>query len=235
MLPRTHGVRLALALTLALAAAGLCSIQAATAMPTLRISYVRALHLVPNGPLFEVFADGLEAPGTLAYVQETPFLAVPAGRYHVQLFTSGTPYSPTGGLINTHLSIAPGVYYSAVAVGAMPAPSAWVLSDTAAMSNVVTLRFAAAAANAPPVDLEAQGSGLVATNVGYRQASGYTTSVPAGTHVLIVHPAGSPAALLRVSGVTLLLGHVYTIYLDGFVGGAGTQALSILYSDDTHP
>ena len=51
MLPRTHGVRLALALTLALAAAGLCSIQAATAMPTLRISYVRALHLVPNGPL----------------------------------------------------------------------------------------------------------------------------------------------------------------------------------------
>ena len=233
MLPRTLGGRLALALVLT--TAGLCSLHHAGAVRALGIAHVRALHLVPNGPVFEVFIDGLEAPGTLSYTQEIPFLAVPSGRYHVQLFTAGTPYSPTGGLINTHISIAAGVYYTAVALGAMPAPSAWVLSDTAAISGQVTLRFAHAAPNAPPVDLEAQGSGLLATHVGYKEVSGYTTRLHAGTYVLIVHPAGSPAALLRVAGVTFLSGHVYTIYLDGFMGGSGAQALSLLYSDDTHP
>ena len=63
-------------------------------------AYVRVLHASPDAPAVEVFVDGAEAVRPV-FPKVTPFLAVPAGSHHLQVFPAGAAYSAMGGVITS--------------------------------------------------------------------------------------------------------------------------------------
>src|SRR5438270_6152450 len=63
-------------------------------------AYVRVFHAVPDAPAVEICVNGAQAVASLAYPNETPYVGVPSGPLHVQVFPVGTACSSSGALID---------------------------------------------------------------------------------------------------------------------------------------
>ncbi len=197
-------------------------------------AYVRVLHASPDAPAVEVFVDGAKAVRSLSFPKVTPFLSVPAGSHHLQVFPAGAAYSAMGGVINVTVPFKANIYYTVAAVGQLKSISAKVFSLPAGMNSAkATVRFIHLAPNAPAVDIEAKGAGLIFKDVSFPNRAMAPVTVPTGTYTLLVHPAGADTTtVLMVSGVQFKADHDYTVVAVGLLKGMGAEKLSAVVLDD---
>ena len=197
-------------------------------------AHVRVLHASPDAPAVEIFVDGAKAVKSLSFPKVTPFLTVPAGAHHLQVFPAGAPYSAKGGVINVTVPFKANVYYTVAAVGTLKTISARVFTDPIGMNNSkATVRFIHLSPNAPAVDIEAKGAGLIFKDVSFPNMAMAPIAVPAGSYTLLVHPAGADTTtVLTVSGVQFKADHNYSVVAIGLLKGMGTEALSAVVLDD---
>ncbi len=197
-------------------------------------AYVRVLHASPDAPAVEVFVDGAKAVKSLSFPYVTPFLTVPAGSHHLQVFPAGAAYSAKGGVINVTVPFTANIYYTVAAVGQLKAISAKVFSLPAGMNSTkATVRFIHLSPNAPAVDIEAKGAGLIFKDVAFPNRAMAPVTVPTGSYTLLVHPAGADSTtVLTVSGIQLKADHDYTVVAIGLFKGTGAQKLSAVVLDD---
>ena len=206
-------------------------------------AYVRVLHAVPDAPAVEICVNGATAVASLAYPNETPYVPVPAGALHVQVFVAGTPCTGSGALIDATPTLVAGQFYTIAAVGSLTTGvKAQVLQNANVNpSGTAAVRFAHFSPDAPAVIVTAQGAGTIFGPISFPNATGYL-QLSAGTYNVSVRLAASPDAVaVTVPNLQVMAGHIYTAYAIGFASAASSkafttaQALTALVSDDTIP
>lgn len=187
-------------------------------------SYIRLLHASPDAPAVDIYANGSLLARNLAYRGFTEYMTIPAGRYNIRVFPTGTMINP---VMETIVEIPPQSIITIAVVGGLPEISLQLIPDPALTvpEGMLMLRFAHLAPGAPNVDVTLPNGTRVFSNVAYRQVSDYIPVNP-GTYTFQLRPAGSGAVVLNVPNIRLLPGRLYTIYAVGFAGGTpGLQML----------
>ena len=197
-------------------------------------AYVRVFHASPDAPAVEVFVDGAKAVKSLSFPKVTAFLKLPAGSHHLQVFPAGAAYSAKGGVIDATVPFKANVFYTVAAVGKLKSITAALFTTPMGMNNSkATVRFIHLSPDAPAVDIEAKGAGLIFKDVSFPNRAMSPITVPTGAYTLLVHPAGADTTtVLTVSGVQFKAGHNYSVVAIGLLKGMGSEKLSAVVLDD---
>ena len=96
-------------------------------------------------------------------------------------------------------------------------PTFVILRDTIThpATNSASIRLVDVSPDAPNVDL-AIGNKLYISNISYKHASEFAAITPGGNDTLYIRQTGTTTVLAKVAAVTVQLGAVYTIWLQGF-------------------
>lgn len=181
---------------------------------------VRVLHSAPDVPAVTVYVNGAPAIPSLAPLQATDYLDLPAGSYKVAVALAGQPESAA--VLRTDLTVADGKRYTAFATGLLADSSVKLgaLEDVArAPFSRSSVRVWHNSPDAPAVDVLVNGQAVL-TNVPYGATSSYLP-LPAGTYDVKVNVAGTSTSVFS-SPITLARGESYTAVAMGSVTGKGS-------------
>jgi hypothetical protein len=181
---------------------------------------VRVLHSAPDVPAVTVYVNGNAAIPSLAPLQNTDYLDLPAGTYKVAVALAGQPESAA--VLRTDLTVQDGKRYTAYATGLLADSSVKLgaLEDvTRAPFSRSSVRIWHNSPDAPAVDVLVNGQAVL-TNVPYGTTSQYLP-LPAGTYDVKVNVAGTSTTVFSAP-VTLARGESYTAVAMG--SGKGTGA-----------
>jgi len=180
---------------------------------------VRVLHSAPDVPAVTVYVNGNAAIQSLAPLQATDYLDLPAGTYKVAVSLAGQPESAA--VLRTDLTVQDGKRYTAYATGLLATNSVKV----GALEDVVRAPFQRSSVriwhnspDAPAVDVLVNGQAVL-TNVPYGTTSQYLP-LPAGTYDVKVNVAGTSTTVFSAP-LTLARGESYTAVAMGSVTGKG--------------
>jgi hypothetical protein len=180
---------------------------------------VRVLHSAPDVPAVTVYVNGQAAIQSLAPLESTDYLELPAGTYKVAVALAGQPESAA--VLRTDLAVEDGKRYTAYATGLLATSTVKLgaLEDVVrAPFNRSSVRIWHNSPDAPAVDVLVNGQ-TVLTNVPYGVTSQYLP-LPAGTYDVRVNVAGTTTTVFS-SPITLARGESYTAVAMGSVMGTG--------------
>jgi Domain of unknown function (DUF4397) len=187
------------------------------------------VHASPDAGNVDVYVGGSIAAQNFPYGSDTGYFAVTPGTYTLQVAPTGTSTF----VINTSVSLAPGLTYSVFAIDSLSSIQAVTVQDdfTTPATDSVRVRFLHFSPNAPAVDIAVSGGSVLFANRTFNdQAANASlanfTTIAAGTYNLEVRAAGTSTVVLPAA-VTLEGGKVYTLYAKGFLAGDGAQALGV--------
>lgn len=199
---------------------------------------VRLVHAAPfaSGPATAtVTLNGAVVKNNLTFGQITPYSAVPAGAYAVEIFAgtaaTGTP-AFSGAIV-----LQPGVNYTAVAIGKASTTypiEVLLLTDDPTPPAEARLRAVHAAPFAPTVpqnrvDIVTDSGTTVVPDLDYAQVTPYL-DLPTGTPFnLRVVPEIAPDASIILPAITFSSGQVVTAIA---VGDLVNQTATVLFLDD---
>jgi len=180
---------------------------------------VRVLHSAPDVPAVTVYVNGAAAVPSLAPLQSTDYLDLPAGTYKVAVALAGQPESAA--VLRTDLTVQDDKRYTAFATGLL----ANATVKLGAIEDVLRAPFSRSSIrvwhnspDAPNVDVIVNGQTAL-SNVPFGTASQYLP-LPAGTYDVRVNVAGTSTTVFSGS-VTLARGESYTAVALGSVTGKG--------------
>lgn len=212
------------------AIAGVVSCNDANDSTTPPISSFGIVHASPDAGNVDVYFGGGLAAENFAYGADTGYFAVTPGTYTLQVAPTGT----INYVINSSISLAPGLTYSIFAIDSLGSIQSAVVQDdfTAPSSDSVRVRFLHFSPDAPAVDVALSGGDVLFANRTFNDQETNTslatfTTLAAGTYNLEVRAAGTSTVVLPVPSVTLEGGKVYTLYAKGFLAGDGALALGV--------
>jgi hypothetical protein len=199
--------------------AAVALVVGALAPNALAAAKVRVLHSAPDVPAVTVYVNGAAAVPSLAPLQATDYLDLPAGTYNVAVALAGQPESAA--VLRTDVTVQDGKRYTAFATG--------LLADgtvkLGALEDVVRAPFSRSSVriwhnspDAPAVDVLVNGQAVL-TGVPYGASSPYIP-LPAGTYDVRINVAGTSTTVFSGS-VTLARGESYTALAMGSVAGKG--------------
>jgi hypothetical protein len=192
---------------------------------------VRVLHSAPDVPAVTVYVNGNAAIPSLAPLQNTDYLDLPAGTYKVAVALAGQPESAA--VLRTDLTVQDGKRYTAYATGLLATNSVKLgaLEDVArAPFTRSSLRVWHNSPDAPEVDILVNGQVALA-KVPYGTTSQYLP-LPAGTYDVKVNVAGTSTTVFSAP-VTLARGESYTAVAMGSVTGKGAAFAVKVLKDAT--
>lgn len=198
---------------------------AAVATPGPEVATVRVVHASPDAPAVDVLVNGERAITNLAFGSATPFVALPAGEYDLQVV-------PAGGEAADAVIDAPGVAleggqaYQVAAVGLLAdiAPQITTVDLSPVADDEARIRVVHASPDAPAVDIAVTGGDVLFGGLEFPNAGDYA-AVPAGSYDLEVRPAGETDVVLPLPGVELEAGTVYDVFAIGQVGDGTLNVL----------
>ena len=211
----------ALALVTTIAVVGCGGDKPAPMAPT-PTARVMAVHASPDAPAVDLLVDGSVVASGLAYPNHTAYLSVGAGVRNVKVNVAGT----TTTVIETTAPVAGGLSYSVFACDSAAIIGFLVLVDdlTAPVAGKAHVRFIHLSPDAPAVDVAVQGGPVLLPNIAFK-GSASIAGLDAGSYNLEVRLAGTGTVLLPLPGITLQAEKIHTVFLRGFAGGSGPQAL----------
>ncbi|CAN5469490.1 hypothetical protein BH10BAC2_BH10BAC2_23810 [soil metagenome] len=188
------------------------------------------VHASPDAGNVDAYVGGSIAAQNFMYGSDTGYFAVTPGTYTLQVAPTGT----SNFVVNTNISLAPGLTYSIFAIDSLSSIQAAVVQDDfiTPPTDSVRVRFLHFSPDAPAVDVTVAGGSTWFSNRTFNDQSANAsyqafTTIKAGTYNLEVKAAGTPTVVLPIPSITLEGGKVYTLYAKGFLAGTGTQALGV--------
>lgn len=191
---------------------------------------VNIIHASPDAPAVDVYVDGAEALGDLAFGKTSGWVALPAGEHQVQVTAAGAGVETA--VIDAEVTLEAGAAYEVAATG--------LLAEIAPQINQVDLgtlgsedepmarvRVIHASPDAPAVDVAVKGGDVLIEDLAFAEASDYLT-VPAASYDLEVRPTGTTDVALDLPGVALDAGMVYTVYAIGHVADGSLAVLPVV-------
>ncbi len=157
-------------------------------MPAGDSAQVRVVHFSADAPAVDIAPDGGDALITdLSYPNATEYLALPGGKYDLEIRAAGTE---DVAFDIPEITLTDGISYSVFAIGSLADGSFTVLP--AVDASVAGVRVGHFSADAPNVDVYANG-GAILSDVPFGALSDYLF-VPAGTYTIEVVAAGADPA-----------------------------------------
>ena len=201
-----------------------CSKDDSPTSPSSNTAKVMAVHASPDAPAVDVLLDGVVAAGDLAFTEHTPYLPVPAGTHSVKINVAGTSQTV---LELPAVPVTAGLVISVFAIGYAENLGVLPLVDdlTSPSAGKSKIRFLNLSPNAPAGDLTDTDGNILFGDVSFGDDLSDFDEVDAGTYNIQLRLAGTSEVLLEVQNITLTAGKIYTVFLEGIVGGEGAQAL----------
>lgn len=189
---------------------------------------VMVVHASPDAPAVDIRVNNQVAATGLAFLQNTPYVAVNVGTNNIKVSPTGT----TTYVIDANVPFTAATNYTVMAVDSVSKLKASVVQDdlTAPAAGKSHVRFFHLSPNAPAVDIAVAGGPVLFSNRRFNDQSTNAafaafTPVDAGSYNLEVRLAGTSTVVLPLGSVPLTAGKIYTVYAKGNVGGTGNQAL----------
>jgi hypothetical protein len=188
---------------------------------------LNVIHASPDAPAVDIYVDGAQALGDLAFGTASGWVALPAGEHQVQVTAAGAELETA--VIDATFTLEQGAAYEVAAVGLLaeiePLVNQVNLSaigtEDEAMARV---RVVHASPDAPAVDVAVKDGDVLIENLAFPDASDYL-SVPAASYDLEVLPTGTTDVALDLPGVAFDASTVYTIYA---IGQSADDTLTVL-------
>lgn len=178
---------------------------------------VRVVHASPDAPAVDVWVADKPAFTNAAFKGITDYAALDAGSYGVKVVPAG---KTEPAVIDAKLDLAAGKDYTVVALGKLAEIGPLVLTDNnaAPAAGKAHVRFVHASPDAPAVDIAVTGGPVLFKNVAFKGVGDYLP-VDAGKYDLEVRVSGTETVALKVPGLGLDAGTVYTVFAMGLAGG----------------
>jgi hypothetical protein len=191
---------------------------------------LHVVHASPDAPAVDVYVDGAEALGDLAFGATSGWVALPAGDHQIQVTAAGSEIETA--VIDADVTLEEGAAYEVAATGPLAEIQPQVFqvnlsaigSEDEAMARV---RVVHASPDAPAVDVAVTGGDILIENLAFPEASDYL-SVPAASYDLEVRPTGTTDVALDLPGVAFDAGMVYSIYAVGQVADGTLTVLPVV-------
>lgn len=180
-----------------------------------KVSYIRVFHASPDAPAVDVYANDDLIASDLAFGEVSDFVAVPPGRYTLEIFPAGQTSNP---VYQTNAFIPEDAILTIAAVGMLDDLVLAPIPEPVDVENTgrACIRFIHLSPDAPDVDILLEDGTEVFTEVEYKEGTDYAC-VPAGTYTFLVTPSGSDTPVLTVPDVEAEVNRFYTIYAVGLV------------------
>jgi hypothetical protein len=196
---------------------------------------LNVIHASPDAPAVDVYVDGAQALGDLAFGETSGWVAVPAGEHQVQVTAAGAELATA--VIDADLTLIEGGAYEVAATGLLAEITPQVyqvdLSPLAADDEATArLRVVHASPDAPAVDVAVKDGDVLIADLAFPDASDYL-SVPAASYDLEVRAAGTPDVALELPGIELEAGTVYSVYAIGQVSDGTLTVLAVTATMET--
>ncbi|MCB1046070.1 MAG: DUF4397 domain-containing protein [Calditrichaeota bacterium] len=186
---------------------------------------VRVAHLSPDAPAVDVYLNEAMVLENVGYPAFSPYLDIPAGTHHVQVFVSGTSTNP---VIDEMLDFQAGSATTVAATGLLGNGSfgPMLFADSRLTSPTQAwVRFAHTAADAPAVDITLTDGTVVFGNVAFNESAAYLPLDPGG-YDLQVRVAGTETVVMSLDTVELDAAMTYSVFATGTLAGDMLAALA---------
>ena len=190
---------------------------------------VRVLHGSPDAPAIDVVVNGVRVFGNLPFGSNSPYLNVPVGTNNIRIVAAGSPEDAA--VLEADLDLEGGSRTTIVASNALEAIEANVFDDaTNTKGKRAQLRIAHLSADAPAVDIAADGSkpkDALLKGVAYQDASGYLP-LKAGEYDLDVRTPGKKGVIADLAPVSVAAGTNYSAYAIGSPADGSFQVVILV-------
>jgi hypothetical protein len=184
---------------------------------------IRAVHLSPDAPNVDVWADGNVVFSNVAFGEFSDYATVPFGTYNIQVVPAGAT-EPV--VIDADLRLQPVKDYTVLAVNTLDSIEPIVIADRrfAVHPRQASVRFVHASPDAPAVDIALDDGPVVFADVEFKEVEDYLR-LPAGEYDLEVRLAGTDTVALDLPPLTFESGTAYTAVAQGLVSDGSLNAL----------
>ncbi len=192
--------------------------------PTPSYAEVMVVHASPDGPAVDLYIDDQLVVNRLAYPGNTGYLQVLPGVKNVAAKIAGTSTTLLAGPV----PIQANTYYSVFAADSIADVLPILVYDTltAPPSGMANIRFIHLCPNGPAVDVAVSSGATLFSAQSFTQHTSFVP-VQAGTYDFDVRESATGSILFTWSQVSLQAGKIYTMFLRGFNGATGSQALGM--------
>jgi len=191
-----------------------CAKATSGSVTTTATSVFAVINASPNCPSSDFYINNVMVNATaFTYNNYLGYFNGPVGLSKFGLYDEGTLTA----IATDTLTLKANQAYSVFFTNLIATPTFVVFRDTiyAPAASSASIRLVNVSPDAPNVDL-AIGGAVFATNITYKQASKFVAIPVASNDTLMIRQTGTTNVLAKVSAVTIQLGAVYTIWLDGF-------------------
>jgi hypothetical protein len=191
---------------------------------------VRVLHGSPDAPSVDIYANGQAIAQAVPFGMISPYLEVPAGPYRIQVVPEGATLEEGPVVIDAEMAFDAGTMTTVAATDALAQIAAQVISDSPApVADEAQIRVVHLSADAPRVDIAADGSGrkdALVKRLAYPAATDYL-NVPAGEYDLEIRPAGKKKTAFDIPALTLESGKSYSAIAIGSLADGTFTVLAV--------
>jgi hypothetical protein len=210
------------------------ALAAVTALPvgvaaqdgsTSEMAKVRVGHFSPDAPAVDVYANGGAILTEVPFGLLSDYLEVPAGTYTIEVVAAGADPADGAVIGPVDLDFAAGTLTTVAATNALANIEAKVLTDEPSPKDgIAQVRVVHFSADAPAVDVAADGGDVVVENLAYPDAAGYL-DLPAGEYDLEIRPTGSTDVAFDIDPLELAGGDSYTVFAIGSLADGSFKVL----------
>lgn len=194
---------------------------------------IRVMNASPNAASVDLSPDGKVLISAVKYGFVSDYIKVNAGGFNIRMNLDGSllPFTNTDVVLDADKN------YTIVIADSISRLKKSLLIDNLSVppTGKSFVRFFHLAGNGPTVDLFKGGTAVLSGRVFNDQSNGTGVNyiaIDPGTQTFEVRSSGSASIISILPNVNLAAGKIYTIVVRGFVGGAGTQAVTMnLYTD----
>ncbi|MCB2211884.1 DUF4397 domain-containing protein [bacterium] len=192
---------------------------------------LRVGHLSPDAPNVDVYFAGEMVLQNVPYLTVSDYLEIPAGTSQVQVYATGDMGSP---VIDEMLTFNTNMAYTVAAIGSIGEGNFQpvVTNDSRMGNGEPWVRFVHASPDAPAVDVTTFTGSFLADNLDFSDVQGYSAFNDM-VYDLFLRPAGTSDVAAGFAGVPFVSNTNITIWVVGFLGGEGNEALKAVITEET--
>jgi hypothetical protein len=228
--PRTRRSMIGGAVALAALMVAPAATMAQEESPAPAPAQVRVLHGAGDAPAVDVYANGDRILEEVPFGQISGYLSVPAGEYQVQVVPAGATVEEGPVVIDAPLTFESGTMTTVAATGSLASgivPQV-ITDEPAPTTDGTQVRVVHLSADAPAVDIAADGGDVVVAGLAYPDATDYL-SLPADEYDLEIRPAGTTDVAFDIDPLTLDAGTSYSAFA---VGSLADESFTVVPAVD---